>query len=155
MEKIKNRVGLILFTLYLVQYLVKLEFDYFNQLQTNSTYQYWSGFVLFLFILSQWFLPVQRFFFNATDKDMKRMISSHNWLGVISPVIFYLHSTRPDYGILLFLTVVFFINMLLGLSINSDSLKRYYHIGITFHIFMSVQIIMLVILHIWLVFYYN
>jgi hypothetical protein len=47
MEKIKNRVGLILFTLYLVQYLVKLEFDYLNQLQTNSTYQYWSGFVLF------------------------------------------------------------------------------------------------------------
>ncbi|MFT4535867.1 MAG: hypothetical protein ACJA1A_002811 [Saprospiraceae bacterium] len=155
MKKTENIIGLILFTLYLLQYLAQLEFDYLTQLQTNSTYRHWSGFVLFLFILGQWVLPIFRGVFDMKGKAIERMHSIHNLLGVTSPIVFYLHSSRPDYGLLLLLTVVFFMNLLVGLSLNCDSYNKYFRFGLVLHVIMSAQIMISTILHIWIVFIYN
>nr|WP_299071641.1 hypothetical protein [uncultured Allomuricauda sp.] len=155
MKKTKNILALVLFLLFLVQYAAKLDFDYLMQLQTNPNYRKWSGFSLLIIILSQWILPVSRGIFDLTGNALEKMIAAHNWLGVISPLVFYFHSSRPDYGLLLFLTVVFFTNILVGVSLNSVSFNRYLRLGILLHIFLSASITILAVFHVWLVYYYN
>lgn len=155
MKKTKNILALVLFLLFLVQYIAQLDFDCLMRLQTNDSYRKWSGFTLFLVILCQWVLPISRGVFDLTGNTLEKMIAMHNWLGVISPLVFYFHSSKPNYGMLLLLTVVFFMNMLVGISLNSESFKRYFRFGILLHIFLSASITILAVFHIWLVYYYN
>jgi len=154
----RNKIGLILLGLYFVQYFYTLKFDFLENLQNDSTYRHWSGLVLFLLILHQWLLPLYRVVYDMKEDVLEKKVNIHNWVGVVSPLVFFLHSANPGFGLLIILTVIFFINYSFGLLNLIDSLKqhvRILRIGIAFHILFSVTLLMLTFLHIWLVFYYN
>lgn len=82
---------------------------------------------------------------------LEKKVNIHNWVGVVSPLVFFLHSANPGFGLLIVLTVIFFINYSFGLLNLIDSLKqhvRILRIGIAFHILFSVTLLMLTFLHI-------
>jgi sulfoxide reductase heme-binding subunit YedZ len=158
MKTYKNKIGLILFSLYIFQYIALIEFEYLENLQRNSIYRHWSGLALFLLILYQWLLPIYRVVYDMKGKAIEKKTTVHNWVGVVSPLVFFLHSTKPDYGLLLILTVLFFLNLSFGLlsyTNSSNNQVKYYQFGIAVHILLSVSIMILTLLHIWIVFYYN
>ena len=154
----KNNIGLLLFVLYFLQYSAQIEFQYLEQLQNNSTYRHWSGLALFLLILHQWLLPIYRVIYDMEGEALEKKTNTHNWLGAISPLVFFLHSAKPNYGLLLILSILFFLNLLFGLL--NDNISRfkhfdYYGLGIALHILLSATILILSFLHIWIVFFFN
>lgn len=157
MKITKNSIGVLLFLFYLIQYVVQIDFGYLLTLQTDSTYRHWSGLILFLTIICQWLLPIFRGIYNLTGEGLANLVRLHNWLGIISPVMFFLHSARPDYGLLMTLTFLFFLNFLFGLLISSRFTEKYLYqnLVIAGHISISAVILTLSSLHVWIVFYYN
>jgi sulfoxide reductase heme-binding subunit YedZ len=154
----KNKIGLILLVLYTLQYFYPVKFSFLENLQNNSIYRNWSGLVLFMLILHQWLLPIYRVVYDMKGQALEKKQKIHNWLGVVSPLVFFLHSTKPDYGLLLILSVLFFLNLSFGLLIcvrSSNKHIKYHQIGIAIHILISFAIMLLAFLHIWIVFYYN
>ena len=154
----KASIGLVLFFLYLLQYAANVEFDYLLALQGDSTFRHWSGLVLYLTIISQWVLPIVRGVYDLTGKGLAKIVRIHYWLGIFSPLVFYMHSARPDYGLLLGLTVLFFLNFLSGFLINSRFFASYLNhqsMVIPLHIILSAVILALSSLHVWYVFYFN
>ena len=158
MKITKNSIGLILFLLYLIQYVLQIDFGYLLNFQTDSTYRHWSGLLLFLTLICQWLLPIFRSIYNLTGAGLTNLVSFHNWLGILSPLVFFLHSARPDYGLLLVLSVLFFLNFLFGIFMNSHFLEKcfeYQNLVIAGHILLSAVILAFSSLHVWIVFYYN
>ena len=158
MKITKNSIGVLLFLFYLIQYVVQIDFGYLLTLQTDSTYRHWSGLLLFLTIIFQWLLPIFRGIYNLTGEARANLVRLHNWLGIISPVMFFLHSARPDYGLLMTLTFLFFFNFLFGSLISSRFMEKYFeyqNLVIAGHILISAVILTLSSLHILIVFYYN
>lgn len=154
----KNKIGITLLGLYTLQYFYPIEFSFLENLQNNSMYRHWSGLVLFLLILHQWLLPIYRVVYDMQGETLEKKINFHNWVGVTSPLVFFLHSTKPDYGLLLILTVLFFLNLLFGLLNFIKTKKKHirlFRFGIAMHILLSAAILLISLLHIWLVFYYN
>jgi hypothetical protein len=158
MKITKNSIGILLFLFYLLQYVIQIDLGYLLTLQTDSTYRHWSGLLLFLTLICQWLLPIFRGIYNLTGEGLANLVRIHNWLGVLTPFIFFLHSPRPDYGLLLALTFLFFLNFLFGLFISSRFAEKYFeyqNLVIAVHILLSAVILALSSLHVWIVFYYN
>ena len=154
----RNKIGLILLGFYVVQYFCPVKLVFLEHLQNDSTYRIWSGLALFLLILHQWLLPIYRAVYDLKGKPLEKKTAVHNWVGSVSPLVFFLHSTKPDYGLLFILAVIFFLNLSFGLLNFIDNSKKhikFYRVGIAIHILLSVAILLLTLLHIWLVFYYN
>lgn len=155
---IRIKIGILLCSLYLLQYFMQIEWAFLENLQNDPIYRRWSGLALFLLILSQWLLSIYRGIYGMKGEVLEEKVDTHVWLGVISPLFFFLHSTKPDYGLLFFLFVIFFLNLLWGfLNIKNAINKRlqYFRIWLAVHILFSASVLMLTLLHIWLVFYYN
>lgn len=154
----KNKISITLFILYFIQYLVPLKFAYLESLQQIELYKKWSGLVLLIFILSQWYLSIMRMNkdFNANKKTL--FLNIHKWIGVILPIAFYAHSTNIGFGVLMLLSIVFYINLAIGL-INTDDIlskhPKFFNIWLILHILFSVAVLIISFIHIWLVFYYN
>lgn len=154
----KNKIGVSLFLLYIIQAVFSLKWNYLENLQTIDLYKNWSGFVLLLLILSQWYISIMRMNkeFNAVKKE--RFLLIHKWVGVVLPLAFFLHSTSIGYGILLLLSLVFLINIALAfINTNSflDKQPKFFTWWLLIHIFLSVAVLIFSLLHVWLVFIYN
>jgi len=147
-------LGSIFFLLYFIQALIGFDWVFIDELQTDDIYKKWSGFVLFLSILFQWILTFVRAVLKL-KKNEKLFLQLHKWIGAISPVFFYIHSAKPGYALLLFLTIIFFLNAFIGLITVSQNNKNFYRFYILSHITLSISILSISILHIWVVFYYN
>ncbi len=154
----KAKIGLLLFIAYLAQALLPWEWQAMAELQSGESYKKWTGFLLFLLILFQWTLVIARGVYEKNGKEKEKQVTLHKWVGVLSPVVFYVHSTSPGYGLLLFLTVIFFANFILGfLNDLPFELKklRYFNLWLGAHILFSALILLLSVLHVWLVFAYS
>lgn len=151
------RLSIILFLLYLAQYLF-IDIEFINELQNEENYKLWSGLLLFSFLAFQWGLTFARSILKLTGNAKELLIKSHKWVGALSPIAFYLHSAKPDHGLLFFLTLIFFLNAVIGLFskdvISTHSLSSY-RIWLFGHIVCSSVVLFVSILHIWIVFYYN
>lgn len=154
----KNKISISLFILYFIQYLIPLKFAFLENLQQIELYKKWSGFILLLFILSQWYLSFMRINkdYNASKKEV--FLDIHKWIGVLLPIVFYVHSTNIGYGVLLLLSFVFYLNLAIGLINTNDILAKhpkYFNIWLVSHILFSVAVLIISFVHVWLVFYYN
>lgn len=154
----KNIIGISLFVLYFAQYFFDIKFDFLEQLQTGEMYKRWSGLVLFLLLLSQWYLSFKRVNKSLSNIRKEFYINIHKWIGVFLPIAFFFHSTNIGFGILFALSFLFFINIGMGF-LNTKSLvekhPKFFNSWLGIHIFLSVFIMFLAGIHIWQVFYYS
>lgn len=154
----RNKIGLLLIGLYLLYQLLPEQPGFIDALQQIRTFKNWSGFTLFLLVLAQWSVSVYRGVFNATNQNLERAYQLHYWIGSLAPLVFFIHSPKPDYGMLLLLAILFFSNSLLGIVIQYPIVVRrgvIKQVGIGIHVLASTVILALILLHIWTVFSYN
>lgn len=157
---IKNRtsfLGLILISLFFIQFFLKLNWDWLFELQHGEMYKRWTGLILAVFILFQWLLSLTRVVKRWRVYNMK-MQNLHQWVGALSPLFFYIHSINLGYGYLLLLSYIFLANTLLG-YINLDVIKNNSDLvfkgWMILHVALSILITFLMFFHIIIVFYYK
>ena len=80
-------------------------------LQSNELYRAASGCVLAGIIAYQWYLSWLRW---KRSPKAKLHLERHRLLGALSPLVFFFHATHLGYAYLLWLTVAFLANHLLG-----------------------------------------
>ena len=150
-------VGLILLSLYVLQRVLHIEWDWLVNLQGQEMFKRWSGLALALFITFQWLLTLTRVK-KKLRKYALKMNGLHKWIGAISPLFFYVHSTNLGYGYLLLLSYIFLANTLLG-YINLDIIKSksdvVFKSWMIIHVAFSIIITILMFFHIGVVFYYK
>lgn len=150
-------IGLVLLSLFVIQFVFKLEWHWLLSLQQEEIYKRWSGLVLASLITLQWLLTLTRVV-KKLRKHALKMTSIHKWLGAVSPLVFYVHSMSMGYGYLLLLSYLFFSNALLGF-INLDVIKNksdwIFKSWMIIHVAFSIIITVLMFLHIGVVFYYK
>ncbi|NMH88764.1 hypothetical protein HHX25_14720 [Flavivirga sp. Y03] len=150
-------IGLVLVSVFFLQFLLKLEWHWLFELQQQEMYKRWSGLVLALFIAFQWILTLTRVI-KRFKKHAMSMQAIHKWLGAFSPLFFYMHSMSLGYGYLLLLSYIFFSNTLLGyfnldiIKNNSDLLFKGWMIT---HVALSIIVTIMMVFHITMVFYYK
>lgn len=150
-------IGLLLLSLFVIQFVFKLEWHWLLSLQQEEIYKRWSGLILASLITLQWLLTLTRVV-KKLRKHALKMTSIHKWLGAVSPLVFYVHSMSMGYGYLLLLSYLFFSNALLGF-INLDVIKNksdwIFKSWMIIHVAFSIIITVLMFLHIGVVFYYK
>jgi len=151
-------VGIVLFMAYLIQYFIPIKWEWLLKLQEHhQMYKRWSGLVVFLLIFFQWFLTIVRMTKRWAKHSMK-VSNVHKWVGVLSPIFFYVHVMNFGYGYLAILSYLFFANMLLGI-VSLDILKSrknwIFQSWMITHVAFSVVITFIAIFHIGVVFYYE
>ena len=150
-------LGIILFVLYISQEVFSLKINFLEDLQNIESYRRWSGLLLFLVILYQWVMTFIRIK-SSNPVVIENFYKIHTWLGALTPLIFYIHSTKPGFAYLLLLTLAFYANFLLGMF-NLDFIKSkvswYFQTWMIMHVSLSVLITATAFYHVWIVFYYN
>ena len=150
-------IGLFLLALFFIQFFFNLEWEWLYKLQQEQMYKRWSGLALASFIVFQWLLTLTRII-KKLRKHAMSMLVIHKWLGALSPLFFYIHSTALGYGYLLLLSYIFFSNTLLGyfnldvIKKNSDFIFKGWMIT---HVLLSVLVTVLLVFHVTMVFYYK
>ena len=160
MKKIFNvlNFGLLLFALYILQYLLPVKWTWLLNLQEyNQMYKRWSGLAIFLLIVFQWVLTFTRVVKKLRKYSVK-LTNWHKWIGALSPILFYIHVMNFGYGYLALLSYLFFANILLGI-INLDVIKSkknwIFQSWMITHVAFSIVITFIAIFHIGVVFYYK
>lgn len=154
----RNRIGLALIVAYLIYQIIPLQPELLEELQETRAYKNWSGFSLFLLVLCQWSVSVYRGIYNASGKSLEKAYTIHYWIGSLSPLVFFLHSPKPQYGMLLLLMMLFFGNSLLGILLQYKGLfglARIKQAGIALHVLLSSLIFALILIHMRTVFLFN
>ncbi|MBQ4821070.1 hypothetical protein J8M14_13445 [Aquimarina sp. MMG016] len=150
-------VGSILFLAYILQYILNIRWNTLYDLQLDENYKRWSGVFVSAFIIFQWALTIIRIS-KKLRKYALQFTYIHKWIGILSPVFFYLHAMKFGYGYLALLSYIFFINMILG-TINLDIIKStknwIFQSWMITHVALSFVITFLVLFHIGVVFYYE
>ena len=150
-------IGLILFTGYLLQEILQLKINELELLQTQEIYKRWSGLAIGLFIAFQWVLTFSRVIpkFRSKSENINNL---HRWIGALSPLLLYVHSTNFGCGYLLLFSYLFLGNMLLG-TLNRDVLKStkewLFKSWMIVHVALSMCITFFMFFHIGVVFYYK
>ena len=104
------------------------------------------------------FNPTENSFSIAIKKaEFDKKLKQHNKIGLYSPIIFYFHAIKPEYGFLLALAGLYLFNQLVGLLLEYSykSKSRVLNLLLSFHIIGVSLLVVGVGLYIWLVFYYN
>jgi methionine sulfoxide reductase heme-binding subunit len=111
-----------------------------------------------VYIYSQWLLTFKRTY--TSDQKPQQGLNLHRWSGALAPVFFYIHSARFGYGYLLFISIIYFTNFIVG-NINPQGLNihryinNYYSLWLRAHIIFSCLVSLMIIYHIYVVFYYK
>ena len=150
-------VGLLLFCLYLIQHIFELKFLGLESIQQVENYKRCSGLAIGLLIASQWLLTFSRIIPKFRKKS--GIINDiHKWIGVLSPIFLYIHSTRLGLGYLALFSYLFLANVLLG-TVNLDVIKSQknwiFKSWMISHVAISMCITFLLFFHIGIVFYYK
>ncbi|MGY6648761.1 hypothetical protein [Wenyingzhuangia sp. IMCC45574] len=156
-QKIITIIGLVLFCSYLLQDILGLKIQALETLQAQEMFTRWTGLALGIFIAFQWSLTFVRIIPKLRAKSLL-FTEIHKWIGVFSPILFYIHTTSFGYGYLGLLSYVFLSNMLLG-TINLDVIKSQkdwvFKSWMILHVGFSMLITVIMFLHIGTVFYYK
>ncbi len=110
-------LGLLLLLLFVLQALsaslLGLRWGWLAELQAKDSYSKWTGFGLASYLGVQWLLPLMRLF--GRQDLARRLYPLHRRIGVLAPVIFYVHSMKFGYGFMVVLSSVYLANVVVGL----------------------------------------
>ena len=101
-------LGLCVF--YLVQSALDWGLSALAALQQLDGYRITTGSLLIAFIAFQWYLP----FLRLTGKPAQSATQWHGYLGVLAPVLLYLHSVSLGYAYTFVLALLFVLNAMVG-----------------------------------------
>jgi len=125
------------------------------ELQDRFGYKVGSGLVLAVFIGSQWLLSWSRV--GGQRRLAKKLYSLHQWVGIVAPVLFYLHSVRLGQNYLLLLSAVYLVNV--GLGYANPSLfgrsKTFHFNWMVAHVGLSVAVVAITAFHAWTAVYFE
>lgn len=146
-------IGFVFFLIYFGQWFVPWDKAGFVEMQEEDRYKLITGSLLFLLILSQWLLTYARVILELDRSKIQSLNNMHKYIGVFSPLFYFVHSCNPGYGLLLVLTIIFMTNHLwASIQGNSHFWIGFSSIWILVHIFLSVMILIISIYHIYLSF---
>lgn len=154
----KNKIGITLFVLYFIQDFFLLKISYLEHLQSIELYKKWSGLLLLILILSQWYISALRANKKISSSKKQFYVNLHKLIGVLLPLFFYFHSTSIGFGMLFVLSVVFFISIFLGFINTENFVIRFpnlFNWWLMLHILFSAIVLVLSFIHVWQVFYFN
>lgn len=114
--------GMLFLGLFLVQFSIDLQLSWLNNLQKNDVYKQATGFLLLGYLLQQWRLSHARTY-KYEAKRLRKCFVSHKCIGVIAPLLFFIHSTGFGYGYVKILTLALLVTVVLGL-LNNEILKK-------------------------------
>lgn len=151
-------LGLGLVAAFLLQDIFQLKMEWLESLQAGENFRRWTGVALTLYLAGQFILPAMRL--RGDIKASARHYHLHKIQGAFAPLVYFIHATSVGYAYLLFLSVVYFANFILGLFnqeiITTPAFKlRYQYYWLISHILLSVLTIALLLAHIYLVFAYQ
>ena len=148
--------GASLFVLYFFQEIFHIKHQWLERWQRQPDYRLATGILLAGYILLLWQLSITRM-----KGEMKKASASYKWhqrLGALTPLVFFIHSTRMGSAYIFFLSSVFFGNVLVGI-LNQETLgfhKRWFYQGwMVLHVTLSVLVVFIGIYHIYIVFTYH
>lgn len=148
-------VSLLFFSFYLIQWILPVKISRLIELQENDDFKFWSGLLLITLFSCQWILTYARVVSQKKGEKFLKIIHLHKLTGIISPLIYFIHSANPTYGLLMILTVVFLFNHLIA-NFNLEKFTvRQFNVWIGIHLFLSVAIMLLAIIHIVIVYQYK
>lgn len=149
-----SAISTLLVCLYFIQDFFQLYIPWLVSLQSIELYKYISGFAVFIFMLQQWILSSSR----AGSNEDRMMLSSHANVGAWSAVLLYLHSVELGHAFLLCLSGLYLGNVVLGalnplaLRVRKTWIKSSW---LVVHIFASMLILVLSLVHAYWAFYYK
>lgn len=149
-------VGTFLLALYFTQLNLNLRWVWLDSLQGSEIYQQITGFILLAYVIMQGRLGVQRL--TKPNIPFRYLLANHKMIGVFGPALFYIHSMDVGFAYQVVLTFVFLGNSLLGyLSPQAIKLrKKWYALSWTIlHIGLAILTLVLMLFHIFVVYYYS
>ncbi|HTF82351.1 MAG TPA: hypothetical protein VL947_11520 [Cytophagales bacterium] len=151
-------VGYALLTLFFAQEIFDLRWHALSILQQDELYKRWTGVGLLIVISLQWSLTFVRNNKNTPVATLDKFYSLHKWLGALSPLFFYVHSMKLGFMYLFFLSITFFLNIILGytnLEILKAAPKWVFQLWMILHVSLSVVVTTLTLYHIVVALYYE
>lgn len=148
--------GIALISLYACQLVLNLRWEWLDNLQSDEVYKQFTGFIVFAYVLMQSRLGLQRV--RGSSASLSQLHYSHKIQGVFGPVVFYLHSIDIGFAYQVILTFAFLGNCIIGyLSPHTIPIKnKLYYLGWTIlHISLAIMTFVLILFHIFVVYYYS
>jgi len=148
--------GFFLVVLYFTQLNLNLRWLWLDDLQHDEVYQQITGFILLAYVIMQGRLGFQRL--KNPNMPFGSILKSHKVYGVFGPALFYVHSMDVGFAYQVVLTFVFLGNSLLGyLSPQAIKLrKKWYTLSWTIlHIGLAILTLVLMLFHIYVVYYFS
>jgi len=149
-------LGIFLFALLIAQYIIPIQWQQLAELQSIELYKQLTGFAIFCFIMLQWRLAHLRT--ENRTKEARENLNTHQWLGVLAPVLVFIHSTQTGHEHQTALLFLFIATVFTGLfSFHTIKIRKQWFIfGWTiFHITFATATIALLSFHIYVVFWYS
>jgi len=148
-------IGLLFVLFYIAQYYFSLRFNALNNLQSDYDFKLLTGIGLAVYIFSQWRLYRVRE--NQSKISQRRIIQIHQWLGVLSPVVLYIHTAQIGYGYQLVMTYCFLLTVLSGImspSFLGYRNRLFYKLWLITHVLFAFLFFLLIFYHLLIVFTY-
>ena len=142
--------------LYMAQFILGLRWEWLDNIQSNEVYRQITGFLLLAYVLMQGQLGLRRL--NKSSSSYRAVLGSHKIQGVFGPVLFYVHSIDIGFAYQIVLTFAFLGNCIVGyLSPQAIPLKNKMYIlsWTIIHIGLAILTLILMIFHIFIVYYYS
>jgi len=123
--------------------------------QSGFWYKVATGTLLSTFVGAQWLLALCRW--QSWNRIAKTLYTWHQRLGVLGPVLLFVHSRTLGYAYLMMLSGVFLANTMLGVASPQafPSLRKHQTPWMAAHIALSVLLICLIFYHVWTALYFE
>lgn len=140
---------------YLLQHWLSLHWGALSDWQQTTGYKLLTGSLLASFVGFQWLLAACRWL--SWSQLAKSLYRWHQWLGALSPVLLFLHSTELGAGYVLLLSSVYLANTVLGLVSPQTwtALRKFHTPWMASHIALSVLLVVVIGMHVWTALYFE
>ncbi|WP_455212430.1 hypothetical protein [Kaarinaea lacus] len=150
------KIGVLFIALYIWEIVQGPTISSLFELQQQELYKQLTGFVLLTYVLFQWRLAWLRM--SRKKMNNKRELGLHMWLGVLTPLVLYVHSSQMGYGYQALLMGVFLTNILVGL-LSPTLLKIRYRFYVVYwlvlHSGLAILVPILLIYHLYVIYFYD
>ncbi len=140
-------------------------FEFLEVWKQAENYQIGTGLGLLFVVIAQWSLTAAKGVFNLSGAAWDRMLLLHYMLGLVSPILAFMHSAKLGYGLLGALIALFLLNAMfgsaMGLANEAGTSSRRFAIKwsvvqmVPIHIALSSLVAAMLLVHIWNVIYFN
>jgi methionine sulfoxide reductase heme-binding subunit len=136
-------LGSLILTAFFLQTLVDVSWPELEMMQSRLPYKIVSGALLAFFLVVQW---------RRSNR------AEHRIVGILGPLILYLHASSLGFGSTFVLSTLFLANVALGL-VNRETLgikaRWYGRAWLALHITLAITVLALGGLHVWTALYYE